>query len=169
MCQMSGQVPILPVASARHCAVPLLDDRERVFLYGGAGRLNHHVDNPGDFDLHLSVGRWSGLSHVYSFAQDDWHHVSNNHEGNENHVQTELFPQINETSPCNAGITRFETACALRIQASGRREVVVPTFDGDRNESCTAILDVEEESWHLVRRDNRDWVIGGKVIRLYTL
>ena len=67
--------PRLPTPSARHCAVALLDDEDRVVLYGGVREFQRRS---GDrkFNLHLAVSDLFGLSHIYSFANESWQMAS---------------------------------------------------------------------------------------------
>ena len=75
----------------------------------------------------------------------------------------------NGNFPCQENNNRMPTVCGLRTnQNNGHKELVVPTYEVEEKQPCTAILDINTNTWRKLEHDARKYINGSLVSYLYS-
>ena len=74
---------------------------------------------------------------------------------------TKKWRVINTKHECDRPPIHHKTVCTVWKGTN----FVVPTFDTRSMETCTAILNLETETWTTLKDDGRKYVVGGHIMK----
>ena len=76
-------------------------------------------------------------------------------------MHTKKWKNITTKHDCGQAPAHHKTVCYIWKGSN----LVVATFDTRSKKTCTAILDLESETWTTLKDDGRNYVVGGYIFK----